>query len=99
MYVIYGYCELYLPYASTLKEKRSVVRSILDRLKKRINISAMELQYQDLWQRSMLGFAAVAASQTDLNLIEEAVKSSIDLHFTEADIISLHFDIIPILDD
>ncbi|MGI6435908.1 MAG: DUF503 domain-containing protein [Syntrophomonadaceae bacterium] len=99
MYVIYGYCELYLPYTSTLKEKRSIIRSIMDRLKKRINISIMEIQYQDLWQRSMLAFAAVAASQTDLNLIEEAVCSTLDLHLTEAEIISLHFDIIPILDD
>lgn len=99
MYVIYGYCELYLPYASTLKDKRSVIRSILDRLKRRINISIMEIQYRDLWQRSLLGFAGIAASQTDLNLFEEAVRSTLDLHLTEARIIDLHFDIIPIRGD
>ena len=59
MYVIYGYCELFWPYAANLKDKRMVIRSITDRLKKkRINISILEIKYQDLWQRSMLGFAA-----------------------------------------
>ena len=33
MYVIYGYCELFLPYAANLKDKRMVIRSITDRLK------------------------------------------------------------------
>ncbi|HCF50171.1 MAG TPA: DUF503 domain-containing protein [Syntrophomonas sp.] len=99
MYVIYGHCELFLPYAANLKDKRMVIRSILDRLKKRINISALEIKYQDLWQRSMLGFAAVAASQTDLNLIREAVRSTLDLHLSEAEIIGLNFDIIPIISD
>ncbi len=99
MYVIYGYGELFLPYASTLKDKRMIIRSIQDRLKKRVNISVLEIKYKELWQRSMLGFAAVAATQTDLNLIKEAVQSVFDLHFAEADIIGLHFDIIPILPD
>lgn len=99
MYVVYGSCELYLPYALTLKDKRKIVRSILDRLKKRINISITEIKYQDLWQRSILGFAAVAVSQTDLNLIEDAIRSTLDMHLTEADIIKLYFDITPILDN
>lgn len=97
MYVIYGYSELFLPYASTLKDKRMVIRSIQDRLKKRINISILEINYKELWQRSMLGFAAVAASQTDINLIKDAVQTTLDMHLAEADIIELHFDIIPII--
>lgn len=99
MYVIYGYGELFLPYAATLKDKRMVIRSIQDRLKKRINISVLEIKYKDLWQRSMLGFAAVAASQTDINLIKEVVQSTLDMHLSEADIIELHIDIIPIVSE
>ncbi len=76
-----------------------VVRSIQDRLKKRINISILEIKYKDLWQRAMLGFAAVAGSQTDINLIREAVQSTLDLHLSEAEIVGLHFELIPIVTD
>jgi len=99
MYVIYGYCELFLPYAVTLKDKRMVVRSIIDRLKKRVNISIMEIKYQDLWQRSILGFAAVANTDSDINLVRDAIQSTLDLHHPEADIIKLQFDIIPTISE
>ncbi|MGI6468466.1 MAG: DUF503 domain-containing protein [Syntrophomonadaceae bacterium] len=99
MYVIYGYCELFLPYAANLKDKRMVIRSITDRLKKRINISILEIKYQDLWQRSMLGFAAVVNTETDLNLVRDAMQSTLDLHLPEAEIIELHSHIVPIISE
>lgn len=49
--------ELLLPGCTSLKAKRQVMRSIVDRTKARFNVSVAEIEYQDLWQRSALGVA------------------------------------------
>ena len=46
--------------AQSLKEKRSVVKSLKDRLHDRFNISAAETAHHDLWQRAQLTAAVVA---------------------------------------
>ena len=44
--------ELEVYGAQSLKEKRSVVKSLLDRLRQRHNVSVAETDHQDLWQRA-----------------------------------------------
>ena len=62
MIVLYGRMEVFLPYASSLKDKRQIVQSLIDRLRKRFSISVIEVDNHDLWQRSSIGFAAVCRS-------------------------------------
>jgi uncharacterized protein YlxP (DUF503 family) len=45
--------------ARTLKDKRRVVRSILDRLKNEFNVSAAEVDALDEYRTAILGFAMV----------------------------------------
>ena len=52
--------ELSLPGCSSLKEKRSVIRSIKDRLRHRYNVSVAETAYQDVKTRAELTVALVA---------------------------------------
>lgn len=52
--------DLHLDKARTLKEKRQVIRSILDRVRAGFNISAAEVESLDLKQRAGLAFAAVS---------------------------------------
>lgn len=80
MYIVFGYIELYHPNSSSLKEKRMTVQSITARIRKRFNVSMREVGYQELWQRSALGFSAVSGNYSDLELIIEAVKDTIDTH-------------------
>jgi hypothetical protein len=56
--------ELEIHGAQSLKEKRSVVRSLRDRLRKRHNLSVAETAYQDLWQRAELTVCVVASART-----------------------------------
>jgi len=51
--------EVVIPYAQSLKDKRQVIRSLRDRLKK-FNISIAECGHQELWQRSTLAIVAIA---------------------------------------
>lgn len=51
--------ELHIPYAQNLKDKRSVIQSILVKSRNRFNVSIAELDYHDKWQRSLMGIACV----------------------------------------
>ncbi len=50
--------ELHIPGARSLKDKRMVLRSVRDRLR-RLNVAVSELEHQDLWQRAGLTAAIV----------------------------------------
>ena len=52
--------ELHLAGSGSLKEKRSVIRHLLDTSRRRFRLSASEVDHHDLHQRATLGFAVVA---------------------------------------
>jgi uncharacterized protein len=54
--------ELELPFASSLKEKRQILRSIKDRLRRK-NVSVVESDNHDVWQRATLELALAAVSR------------------------------------
>jgi len=58
---------LYVPGASSLKDKRQVVRKVVDRLRSRFNVSAAEVADNDIWQRAVIGVAAVANDRSFVN--------------------------------
>ena len=55
--------ECHLPAAHSLKEKRLVLRSLKDRLRK-FNVAVAEVEHQELWQRAGLAVVTVAGSET-----------------------------------
>lgn len=54
--------ELFIPDCHTLKQKRAVVRPIVDGLQRRFKVSSAEVGMQDKWQRADIGVAVVAAT-------------------------------------
>ncbi|WP_134686243.1 DUF503 domain-containing protein [Brevibacillus migulae] len=52
--------ELYMPSCQSLKDKRSIVKSVLSQLRGKLNVSAAEMAYLDQWQRCEIAIAAVA---------------------------------------
>jgi uncharacterized protein YlxP (DUF503 family) len=62
MFVLAEEVELHLPHAHSLKDKRQVVKSLIEAGRRRFGISAAEVGRQDSWQRARLGFAVVASS-------------------------------------
>lgn len=51
---------LLIPAAASLKDKRQVVRKVLDRSRARFNASISEVEALDQWQRAVVGVACVA---------------------------------------
>lgn len=54
--------ELELPFASSLKQKRQTLRSVKDRLRRR-NVSVVESDNQDSWQRATVEISLAAVSR------------------------------------
>ncbi len=59
-----GICtiELRLPGNSSLKGKRSIIKSIVTRVSREFNVSIAEVDAQNQWQRAVLGVACVSSS-------------------------------------
>ncbi|MBI2093207.1 MAG: DUF503 domain-containing protein [Candidatus Omnitrophica bacterium] len=55
--------DIHISLAQTLKEKRSVVKSLKDRLHNRFNVGVSEVEPNETWQRCCLGIAAVASER------------------------------------
>lgn len=54
--------EFHIPVVHSLKEKRGVIKPVIDGLKNRFNVSVAETDFQDLWQRCEVGIGVVASS-------------------------------------
>ncbi|MGQ9824700.1 MAG: DUF503 domain-containing protein [Desulfotomaculales bacterium] len=52
--------ELFIPGATSLKEKRRILKGMLEKIRSRFNVSAAEVGRQDAWQFSVLGVACVS---------------------------------------
>lgn len=95
MYVVYGKVEFFLPYCHSLKEKRKVINGVVDRVRKRFNISISEVEYQDLWQRGALGFAAVAEGENRACLLAAVVRETVEESDDNLEIIFFDSQVIP----
>ncbi len=75
-----GLCkfELFIPQSGSLKEKRSVLNSLKDRIRNRWQASVAEVATQDLRQRGTLGIALVGTSPGALDAALEAMRRLID---------------------
>jgi uncharacterized protein len=77
MAAIIGFCslELYIPEANSLKDKRSVVKSMLEGMRHRFNVSASEVEHNDVWRRATVGIACVSNSQT---FVDQVLNKIVD---------------------
>lgn len=55
--------KLSIPDAGSLKDKRSVLRGLKDRIVAKMNVSVAEVGAQDFWKSAELAFVTVAATK------------------------------------
>jgi uncharacterized protein YlxP (DUF503 family) len=79
--MVIGVCriDLMMRENHSLKEKRRIVKQIVDRVKHRFNVSIAEVGNNDLWQSAQLGFCMVS---NDRRFTNEALDKIVD--FIEA---------------
>lgn len=77
--------ELHFPDNHSLKEKRMILRKILERLRQKLNVSVAEVEHQDLWQRSRIAVACVNTTARGANSTLSHALTLID-SFHEAEL-------------
>jgi uncharacterized protein YlxP (DUF503 family) len=91
--LIIGTAKIYLfaNWVHSLKEKRSIIKSIISKVKHRFNVSIAEIENQDLHQSIVIGVACISTDkkhadstiQNVLNYIEENTEAVVENIQTE----------------
>ncbi len=78
--MVIGVCqlELFLHENASLKGKRQVLKSIIQKTRQRFNVSISEVDAQDLWQKAVLGICAVGNDQPLVNSALDKVVQFIE---------------------
>lgn len=66
--------DLHLPGCQSLKEKRRIVKGLIESLRSRMNVSVAEVDYLEKWQRAAVAVAWISA-----------VSAGADGYFAEID--------------
>ena len=85
--------ELHIGGATTLKEKRRVLKSIIDRVRSKYNASIAEVDHQDLWQRATLGVAVVSNETSHVSQMLDTIIRSIEGN-GGADLVTYHIEML-----
>lgn len=76
--------DLHIFESHSLKEKRFVIKSLIDRIKNKFNVSVAEVDANDLWQRSIIGIAFVSNETVMVHKVFEQIKNLVlSIHSVE----------------
>jgi len=70
--------DLHLPQSQSLKEKRAVLRPLIEGLRRQLSVSVSEIAYHDTWQRVALGVALVAPDGGRLDSLIDRIRRYVD---------------------
>ncbi len=70
--------ELHIPDAQSLKDKRQVLRSLKDKLRRDFNVAVAELEHHDTWQRSVIGIVTISNEEKHLREVLQKVLDEAD---------------------
>lgn len=76
--ILYAEVECMLYEGNSLKEKRSVLKRLMNNLRSRFNIAVTELDYHDLWQRTKFGIVTVSNDSLHAEKVMQEVLKTID---------------------
>ncbi|HNX75594.1 MAG TPA: DUF503 domain-containing protein [Candidatus Rifleibacterium sp.] len=91
MLVAIGTFEMHFPEVHSLKEKRQILRSLIDRVKAKFNASIAEVANNDLWQRGTVGVAMVANDRLLLQQMAQKIDEILADH-SSVQIVDTYWD-------
>jgi len=88
-------CTFYLsiPWAKSLKDKRQCVKSLMERMKNKFNVSVAEIGENDNHNIAFLGFACVSASKSHAENMLDCILNFVENH-TEAEVYGIESELI-----
>lgn len=70
--------ELHLPASRSLKDKRRVVKSLVDKIHQRFRVSVAETDFHDLHQRAEISMAVVTNGEAEMDNLMEEIRSLVE---------------------
>jgi uncharacterized protein YlxP (DUF503 family) len=92
--MVIGCCtiELYLPGATSLKDKRSVLKGVIHRVRREFNVSIAEVDYQDVLQSAVLGVVTLSTDSSHVHSQLTHVVNWIDRHRLDAELVDYQIE-------
>ena len=81
MFIIIGYVKFFIEEASSLKDRRNVVKSVLRSLKNRFNISLVEWEDGEDFHYGKIGISAICNGRSSVNSLKEKIINFIDSYY------------------
>lgn len=78
--------KLYAPWVHSLKEKRMVVKSLLAKIRNKFQVSAAEVEDQDIHQSIVIGVAAIVPHSAQADSLMDEIISFVEQN-TDAEIV------------
>jgi len=97
MVVGIGLLDILIPESRSLKEKRSVLKSILKRTQNEFNISIAEVGRHDNWKHGVIGFSVVGNDRRYINSKMDKILRFIDELYL-AEVVNCKIEIIAFAD-
>jgi uncharacterized protein len=70
--------DIFLPDNHSLKEKRQATKRIVERTRQKFNVSIMEIDRTNLWQRASIGFSVVGSGRDIVERMIENIHTYIE---------------------
>ncbi len=80
--------KLRASWVHSLKEKRMIVRSIVQKLKNKFNVSVSEIDDRDIHQIIVIGIVGICGNSSHTDYIMENIIDFIEIH-TDAELIDI----------
>ncbi|WP_010093364.1 DUF503 domain-containing protein [Ornithinibacillus scapharcae] len=77
----------------SLKDKRSVIKKVLAKLRNDFNVAVTELDYHDLWQRTKIGIVTITNERNHGEKVMQEVLRVIDT-YSELETTITHVEIV-----
>lgn len=88
-----GELTIHIPESHSLKEKRRVVRSIIQRARARFDVAIAEVDDQQLWQVATIGIVSVSNSGQHADEVLQRVITFVDQNLQAGYVTDVHTEI------
>lgn len=87
---------LLLPESASLKDKRMVVKSVVQRIRNRFNAAVAEVDTQDIWTVATIGVTCISADARHADEMLSKIVRFIEEERLDADVGEVEREIIPV---
>jgi uncharacterized protein len=70
--------DIFFPENHSLKDKRQILRKVIEKTRAKFNISIIEVDQSNLWQRARIGFTVAGVRQDHVSKVIENVHEYIE---------------------